>query len=111
MNRSMRVLGLALSSLTIATVAIAQQNNGQGKNQHAALQLLHEEASGKPRLTRAIQTRPSGMNCLTQTCAEPPVVPQRPVRIVRYNAGCQGGDTFMYRDYDGQLIQGSCMAR
>jgi hypothetical protein len=108
MNRSIRILGLLLSSFTVATVALAQQNSGQSRSVHAALPMLQDDASHMPRLTRPVERRSAGKGCITQTCAEPPAAPQRPVRIVRYNAGCTGGETFLYRDYDGQIIRGSC---
>ena len=111
MNRSIRILGLLLSSLTVASVAIAQQNSGPGRSVHAALPMLQDDTSHKPRLTRPVGLRRADTNCIAQTCAEPPAAPQRPVRIVRYNAGCTGGETFSYRDYDGKIIRGSCEAR
>jgi hypothetical protein len=61
MNRSIRILGLVFSSLTIATVAIAQQSGGQGRSEHAALPMLQDDASHKPRLTRAVERRASMM--------------------------------------------------
>ena len=110
MNRSIRILGLVFSSLIVATIAIAQQSGGQGRNEYAALPILQDD-SHTPRLTRPVERRNAGTACITQTCAEPPAAPQRPVRIVRYNAGCTGGEVFLYRDYDGQIIRGACEAR
>jgi hypothetical protein len=111
MNRSIRIFGWVLSSFTVASVAIAQQSGGQGRNEYAALPMLQDDASHKPRLTRPVERRNAGTGCITQTCAEPPATPQRPIRVVRYNAGCTGSETFSYRDYDGQIIRGSCTFR
>lgn len=107
MVRSIRILGFTLCALTVATVAIAQQSSGQGRSVYAALPVLQDD-SHTARLTRPVERRNTGAGCITQTCAEPPAAPQRPVRIVRYNAGCVGGESFQYRDYDGQVVRGSC---
>lgn len=114
MNRSIRFTGLVLASLTISTVAMAQQGGGGrggdgggsgGGGDPSILQLLHEDAARKARLTRAVEPRQGpGSNCPTHLCSEPP-------RRAQLDNACAGGEVFVYRGRDGQVIRAFCETR
>ncbi len=121
MNRKLRIAGLALASLTFSTVAMAQQggggSGGRGGGDGAAggsggdtsvieLRLQDHE---RARLTRALERRRPGGNCLTHVCNEPP--PRRPPARaeVALHESCGGGDRLLQRDYAGRIIRIDCV--
>jgi hypothetical protein len=118
MNRTLRFTGLILASLTISTVAMSQQGGGKGGDggsgnggggDTSVLQVLREDAD-KARLTRAVVRR-HGADCITHACSEPVSPNGKPVRVVRFTNSCAGGETFQYRDYNGQIVRGFCETR
>lgn len=109
MYRSVRTIGLALSSLTVATVALAQLGGNGAVGEHARHQARDAETVSA-RLTRPLERR-QGTGCRGQTCSEPLSPSGRPVRVIRFDGGCDGSDVFSYRDYDGRTIEASCAAR
>ncbi|WP_439498388.1 hypothetical protein [Bosea sp. (in: a-proteobacteria)] len=122
MNRSIRFAGLVLASLTISTVAMAQQGGGGGSGggggagggggggDPSILQLLREDAAKKARLTRAVEPRRGAAGCLTHACNEPP--PRRPpARLAQFDNACAGGDVYLVRDRQGQVIRAFCDER
>lgn len=125
MNRTIRFTGLILASLTISTVAMAQQGGGNGGGRGgdggnggggnagggdpSILQVLRENEVSKARLTRAVERRASP-NCITHVCAEPP--PRQPPVIRRHmasaDAACAGGEVFAVRSRSGEIIRYFC---
>lgn len=99
MNRTIRIAGLLLASLTISTVALAQQGGGGGGGRgggdggsssggagggrggeggggdSGVIEFLLTETE-KARLTRAVERRRANpRECLTHACNEPPPPP------------------------------------
>jgi hypothetical protein len=117
MKNKLRIAGLLLASLTVSTVALAQQGGGGGgggqggaaggggDNSIIALRLQDHE---RARLSRAVEPRRAGSNCLTHACNEPPM--QRPpARIaVQLIDSCGGGDYWIARDRSGRIIRRVC---
>lgn len=117
MNRKLRIAGLALASLTLSTVAMAQQGGGGGRgggdgaaggsggdNSVIELRLQDHE-----RARLALERRRPGGNCLTYVCNEPP--PRRPPAraVVALHESCGGGDRLIQRDYAGRVIRIDCV--
>jgi hypothetical protein len=121
MNRSIRFAGLVLASLTISTVAMAQQGGGGrggdggaggggGGGDPSVLQLLRDDAAKKARLTRAVEPRRGAAGCISHVCNEPP--PRRPpARLAQFDNACAGGDVYLVRDRQGQVIRAFCDER
>lgn len=112
MIRKFQVAGFVFASLTIATVALAQQGgrgggdggSEGGDNSVIALRLYdHEQA----RLTRAIAPRRAGADCTTRLCNEPP---QRrpPLRAELEESGNCGENLVPARDRNGRPIRRIC---
>jgi hypothetical protein len=118
MNRILRFAGLVLASLTISTVAMAQQGGGGngggngggggGGGDPSVLEVLRQDARNA-RLTRAVQTRPGASDCLTHVCEQPPGT-QRPPRgqIAQFDASCSGGEVLELRRPDGRTVRYLC---
>lgn len=117
MNRTLRFAGLVLASLTISTVAMAQQGGGgrggdgsAGGNSgdKSVLEVLREDHD-RARLSRAVEPRRGASNCITAACEQPPSaqVPQRE-RIAQFEAVCAGGDVMVLRRTDGRTIRYVC---
>jgi hypothetical protein len=118
MNRTLRFAGLVLASLTISTVAMAQQGggngggsgggNGSGGGDPSVLEVLRDDAQ-KPRLTRAVQSRRGASDCLTHACEQPPGT-QHPPRgqIAQFDASCSGGEVLVLRRADGRAVRYVC---
>jgi hypothetical protein len=118
MNRTFRIAGLVLASLTISTVAMAQQGGGGngggsgggdgGGGDTSVLELLRQDAKN-PRLTRAVEPRSRNPNCITHACQQPPET-QRPPRerIARFDASCAGGEVLIMQGRNGQAIRYLC---
>ncbi|MDR6870151.1 hypothetical protein J2Y55_001151 [Bosea sp. BE125] len=121
MNRTIRFAGLVLASLTISTVAMAQQGGGGGRGgdgggnggsggggDPSILQVLREDHA-RARLTRAVELRRAGTGCLTHVCNEPPPPRQPPVRqVAETGNACAGGEVFAVRGRGGQIIRYFC---
>lgn len=121
MNRSIRFAGLVLASLTISTVAMAQQGGGGrggdggaggggGGGDPSVLQVLRDDFDRKARLSRAVEPRRAGANCITHACNERPPS-RRPNRVAEVDNACAGGDVYIVRDRQGQVIRAFCDER
>jgi hypothetical protein len=126
MNRAIRITGLILASLTVTTVAMAQSSGGNGgggnggagggstggggDNSIIALRLQDHE---RARLTRAVQPRRGGRDCLTHACNEPPPPTRRPParEFTVLNESCGGGEYLVIRNRYGQVVRYVCETR
>lgn len=75
MSRALRLCGFFLASLTIATVALAQQNGRQGRvtlPAGAPGLTLAIAAEDKARLTRPSEPRRARTDCPSESCDTPP---------------------------------------
>ena len=75
MSRALRLCGFFLASLTIATVALAQQNGRQGRvtlPAGAPGLALAIAAEDKARLTRPSEPRRARTDCPSESCDTPP---------------------------------------
>jgi hypothetical protein len=119
MNRTLRIAGLLLASLTISTVALAQQGGGGqgggsgaegGGGDSGVIEFLLKETE-KARLTRPVERRRAGPNdCLTHVCNEPPPPRRRPRRpeIVPVLERCGGDTVLARRNPHGAIIGYAC---
>ena len=119
MNRTLRFAGLVLASLTISTVAMAQQDGGGrggdgaggaggGGGDSSVLEVLRQDAQ-KARLTRAVQPRRGSLDCVTHVCEQPPGTQYPPrERIAQFEASCGGGEVLILRRADGRTIRYVC---
>lgn len=121
MNRTFRIAGLVLASLTISTVAMAQQGGGNGGGGRggdgggnggggdtSVLELLRQDAAN-PRLTRAVEPRRGGSDCITHVCEQPPGTQYPPrERIAQFDASCSGGEMLILRGRDGRAVRYLC---
>lgn len=127
MNRAIRITGLILASLTVSTVAMAQagggnggggnggagggSNGGGGDNSIIELRLQDHERQ-RARLTRAVEPRRAGTNCLTHVCNETPPPNRRPpAELARLNESCGGGEYLVIRNRQGQVVRYVCETR
>lgn len=125
MNRTIRITGLILASLTISTVAMAQSaggngggggagggaDGGGGDNSVIALRLQDHE---RARLSRAQQLPRPGANCVAgSTCNEPPPPPNRrpAAEMASLNESCSGGEYLVIRNRAGQVVRYVCETR
>lgn len=118
MNRNLRFAGLVLASLTISTVAMAQQDGGGrggdgggaggsgNSGDSSILEVLRQDAR-KPRLTRAIQPRP-GPNCVTHACQQPPETRQPRGSVAQFDADCTYGEVMVLRGRTGRVVHYPC---
>jgi hypothetical protein len=118
MNRTLRFVGLVLASLTISTVAMAQQGGGGrggdgsggsgNSGDSSVLEVLREDAK-RARLTRAVEPRRGAANCITHACEQPPgtQIPPRD-RIAQFDAACAGGELLVLRRADGRTVRYVC---
>lgn len=125
MNRTLRFIGLLLASLTISTVAMAQQNGGghggdaggrggegsAGGGDPSVLQLLRDDEARKARLSRAVEPRGGRAHCISGVCSEPPPTRRPPARVVLFYQNCSGGEVFLYRGRGDQIIRRPCESR
>ncbi|RDJ24234.1 hypothetical protein DWF00_03905 [Bosea caraganae] len=127
MNRAIRITGLILASLTVSTVAMAQQGGGGngggggggagggsagggGDNSIIALRLQDHERS-RARLTRPVQPRRGSTDCITHACNEPPPQRRQPAELARLNESCGGGEYLVIRNRQGQVVRYVCEYR
>jgi hypothetical protein len=109
MTTKFHIAGFLLASLTVATVALAQQGGGGGQgggdaggsdNSVVALRLQdHEQA----RLSRAVSLRSAEADCIGHACNEQP----RRRAEVQLVDNC-GGDLRVARDRNGRVIRRVC---
>lgn len=123
MNRAIRITGLILASLTVATVAMAQSNGGNGgggggagggsdggggDNSVIALRLQDHE---RARLSRAVEPRRGNGNCITHVCNERRPGRRPPAELTRLNESCGGGEYLVIRNRQGQVVRYVCETR
>jgi hypothetical protein len=124
MNRAIRITGLILASLTVSTVAMAQSSGGNGggggggasggsaggggDNSIIELRLQDHE---RARLSRAVEPRRGGSNCITHVCNEPPPSRRPPAGLTRLNESCGGGEYLVIRNRQGQIVRYVCETR
>ncbi len=120
MNRIIRFAGLVLASLTISTVAMAQQDGGRGGSasgngdgdggDHSVIELRLQDAQ-RARLSRAVEPRRPGANCLTHACNEP--LPRQPpnLRRIAVHADNCGGEILAIRNDAGRIVRYVCEYR
>lgn len=115
MNRTLRFAGLVLASLTISTVAMAQQDGGGrggdgggagNSGDSSILEVLRQDAQ-KARLTRAVQSRP-GQNCITHVCQEPPQTRQPRGAVAQFDTDCNYGEFMVVRGRAGRVVHYPC---
>ena len=110
MYRPLRITGLFLASLTIVTVALAQQSGSQGRvtmpAQSATLLAIALPEDGKARLSRPSEPRRARTDCLAETCETPPKSGQSAQANARAPDGC--GDGTVARDRNGKIIRRIC---
>lgn len=108
MSRPLRITGLTLASLTIVTVALAQQSGGQGRSDappQAAVVTAGDP--GKARLSRAAQPRLALTDCPIHACDTPPKTARTAQADAAAQQGC-GGDGTVARDRNGKAIRRIC---
>jgi hypothetical protein len=120
MNRTTRIAGLLLASLTISTVALAQQGGGGGQGggsggpggnggggDSGVIEFLLGEHE-KARLTRAVERRRGSPNdCLTHACNPPPRRPGRPEPQPAFER-CGGDSVLARRNAHGVIVSYAC---
>jgi hypothetical protein len=109
MSRRLRITGLFLASLTIVTVALAQQSGSQGRvTMPAQAPALVAVAlpEDKARLSRPSEPRRARTDCPAQTCDTPPKSGQSAQVDARAQDGC--GDGTVARDRNGKVIRRIC---
>lgn len=109
MYRPLRITGLILASLTIVTVALAQQSGSQGRvampMQSATLLAIALPEDGKARLSRPSEPRRARTDCPAETCETPPKSGQSAQADARTQGGCDGT---VARDRNGKIIRRIC---
>lgn len=108
MSRPLRVTGFVLASLTIVTVALAQQSVGTGRSDAAPLAPVVTAADqGKARLSRIAQPRWALTDCQAQACDTPPKGARTAQDDTQARGVCHGDGT-VARDRRGKIIRRIC---
>jgi|UPI00082A5FE8 hypothetical protein len=110
MSRALRYCGFFLASLTIATVALAQQNGRQGRvtlPAGAPGLTLAIAAEDKARLTRPSEPRRARTDCPTDSCDTPPKGGRTAQDETQAMGACNGDNT-VARDRNGKVIRRIC---
>lgn len=108
MSRALRITGLFLASLTIVTVALAQQSGGTGRSDAAPLAPVVTAADqGKARLSRIAEPRWALTNCQAQACDTPPKGASTARDDTQATGSCNGDGT-VARDRNGKIIRRIC---
>jgi hypothetical protein len=107
MSRPLRITGLFLASLTIVTVALAQQSGGTGRSDAPPLAAVVSAADqGKARLSRAADPRRAVTDCPAEACDTPPKATQAALNDATVQGGC--GEGANARDRNGKPIRRIC---
>jgi hypothetical protein len=109
MSRALRLCGVLLASLTIATVALAQQNGRQGRvtlPAGAPGLTLAIAAEDKARLTRPSESRRTRTDCPAESCDTPPKRGDFAQADASAVDGC--GEAPVARDRNGRIIRRIC---
>lgn len=107
MSRSLRIAGFALASLTIVTVALAQQSGDTSRTDIVPAVVAADE--GKARLSRSVETRRALTDCPAGVCDTPP----KGVRTAHTENWAQhgcGSDGMVARDRNGKAIRRICQS-
>ncbi len=108
MSRPLRTLGLLLASLTIVTVALAQQSGGKSRSDDPSPAAVVTAADqGKAKLSRAVEPRRAVTECPTQACDTPPKGARTAQDETQVSGGC-GSDGTIARDRNGKVIRRIC---
>ena len=108
MSRALRLCGFFLASLTIATVALAQQNGRQGRvtlPAGAPGLTLAIAAEDTARLTRPSEPRRARTDCPSESCDTPPKTGGAEAGAMSVN-GC--GAPAAALDRNGRVIRRIC---
>ena len=108
MSRSLRIIGLFLTSLTVVTVALAQQSGGRSRNDVPPLGIVAAD-EGKARLSRLAEPRRALTECPAGVCDTPPKGARTAQTESWAQQGC-GGDGNIARDRNGKPIRRICQS-
>jgi hypothetical protein len=108
MSRSLRIIGLFLTSLTIVTVALAQQSGGKSRNDVPPLAVVAAD-EGKARLSRMAEPRRALTECPAGVCDTPPKSARTAQAESWAQNGC-GSDGTVARDRNGKAIRRICQS-
>lgn len=106
MYRPVRTLGLLLASLTVVTVALAQQSSGKGSVPPLAAVVTAAD-HGKAKLSRAVEPRRAVTDCPADACDTPPKGARTALEETQVSGGCNGDGTIA-RDRSGKVIRRIC---
>lgn len=108
MSRPLRVTGFVLASLTIVTVALAQQSGGSGRSDASPLAPAVTAADqGRARLSRIAEPRRDLTDCQAQACDTPPKDARSAQDDTKAMGACKGDGTIA-RDRNGKVIRRIC---
>ena len=107
MYRPVRTLGLLLASLTVVSVALAQQNGGKGSNVPPLAAVVVATDQGKAKLSRAVEPRRAVTDCPAEACDTPPKGARMAEDETQLSGGC-GSDGTIARDRNGKVIRRIC---
>ncbi|HEY5796879.1 MAG TPA: hypothetical protein VIU82_17865 [Bosea sp. (in: a-proteobacteria)] len=108
MSRSLRIAGFALASLTIVTVALAQQSGGASRFDVVPVAVVAAD-EGKARLSRSVETRRALTDCPAGVCDTPPKGSRTAQRDASTQQGC-GSERPIARDRNGKAIRRICQS-
>jgi hypothetical protein len=108
MSRSLRIAGFALASLTVVTVALAQQSGGANRANVVPVAVVAAD-EGKARLSRLAEPRRALTDCPAGACDTPPKNARALQPAFSVEQGC-GGDGNVARDRNGKPIRRICQS-
>lgn len=108
MSRSLRIIGFALASLTIVTVALAQQSGGTSRTDVVPAAVVAAD-EGKARLSRLAEPRRALTDWPAGICDTPPKGARTAQTESWTQQGC-GGDGNIARDRNGKPIRRICQS-
>lgn len=108
MSRSLRIIGFALASLTIVTVALAQQSGGTSRTDVVPVSVVAAD-EGKARLSRSVEPRGALTGCPAGVCDTPPKAARTAQTESWAQQGC-GSDGNVARDRNGKTIRRICQS-
>ena len=108
MSRSLRIAGFALASLTIVTVALAQQSGGTSRTDIVPVAVVAAD-EGKARLSRSVEPRRALTDCPAGVCDTPPKGARTAQTENWAQHGC-GSDGMVARDRNGKAIRRICQS-
>lgn len=108
MSRSPRIAGFALASLTIVTVALAQQSGGASRTDVVPVAVVAVD-EGKARLSRSVETRRALTDCPAGVCDTPPKGARTAQTEASARQGCSSEGPIA-RDRNGKAIRRICQS-